>query len=162
MTRDDIIRMAREAGGGVALTLSSTPGIACTEFRGGALERFVSLVAYHARATVAPIMIDAKSIDPEILRGMLEKAAPMPIVAMPPSDEVAAAVAAEREAWQSVQAQNEQLKARIARVGLEGNLAKARAVHAEREACAEEADYYAKHSRTAHQIAAAIRARGTP
>jgi hypothetical protein len=31
---------------------------------------------------------------------------------------------------------------------------------AEREACAQEADYYAKHSTTAKNIAAAIRARG--
>ena len=31
---------------------------------------------------------------------------------------------------------------------------------AEREACAKEADYYAKHSATAKTIAAAIRARG--
>jgi hypothetical protein len=34
------------------------------------------------------------------------------------------------------------------------------AVLAEREACAKEADYYAAHSQTARQIAAAIRARG--
>jgi hypothetical protein len=48
---------------------------------------------------------------------------------------IAEAVADEREARTTAQLQNEELKARIARVGLEGNLAKAKAVRDEREAC---------------------------
>lgn len=79
--------------------------------------------------------------------------------------------AAEREARQAAQVQNEELKARIARVGLEGNLAKAKAVKAEREACAQVCDsVYHQHigpqyGEVRHGIAAcaaAIRARGEP
>lgn len=77
--------------------------------------------------------------------------------------------AAERKARQDAQIQNEELKARIARVGLEGNLAKAKAVKAEREACAQVCDsVYHQHigpqyGEVRHGIAAcaaAIRARG--
>lgn len=106
MTRDDIIRMAREAG----IYPANHETISM-------LERFAALVA-----------------------------------------------AAEREARQAAQVQNEELKARIARVGLEGNLAKAKAVKAEREACADIADCWIGVDKTAgeacDEIARDIRARG--
>ena len=51
MTRDDIIRMAREAGAGVAVTMSSPGGIAAAEFRGEGLERFAAMVAAAERET---------------------------------------------------------------------------------------------------------------
>lgn len=43
-TRDDVLRMAREAGAGVAVTMSSPPRIAAAEFRGESLERFAAMV----------------------------------------------------------------------------------------------------------------------
>lgn len=131
MTRDDIIRMAREAGfltgtingadGQPAYPLVAPIGHGCMV----EIERFASLVT-----------------------------------------------AAERKARQDAQIQNEELKARIARVGLEGNLAKAKAVKDEREACAQVAlqigevmaDRYgvaAECITTAEAIEEAIRARGT-
>lgn len=50
MTHDDLIRMAREAGAGVALTMSSTPRISDALFRGKALETFARLVTAAADA----------------------------------------------------------------------------------------------------------------
>ena len=44
MTRDDVIRLAREAGAGVALTMSSQPQVSDALFRGKSLESFVHLV----------------------------------------------------------------------------------------------------------------------
>lgn len=62
-------------------------------------ERFATLVTAHALAQRMPCtVISAADIDPELLRDMLAKAKPGPIVAMPPAPDVAAAVAVEREA----------------------------------------------------------------
>lgn len=44
LSRDDVIRMAREAGAGVALCMSSPPRISDALFRGKALETFTRLV----------------------------------------------------------------------------------------------------------------------
>ena len=49
-TSDDVLRMAREAGAGVAVTMSSPPRIAAAEFRGESLERFAALVAAAERS----------------------------------------------------------------------------------------------------------------
>lgn len=44
LTRETVIRLAKEAGAGVALTMSSSPQVAAAEFRGRSLERFAHLV----------------------------------------------------------------------------------------------------------------------
>lgn len=64
----------------------------------------------------------------------------------------------ERTARQAAQAENADLKARLARSGVEMR----KAVRDMREACAEEADSYAAESRTALLISQAIRATPTP
>lgn len=100
MTRDDVIRMAEEAG------------LVWNMWRGGyfvkdpnlsgeqALMRFAALLAAHvlARTPPPPIVLNTADIDPELLRDLLAKARTMPIMPMPPEPDVAAAVAAEREA----------------------------------------------------------------
>jgi hypothetical protein len=99
MKREDVIRMAQEVGAGLALTMSSPEGIAAAEFRGQSLERFAALVAAHVLTQRAPsIVLSTADIDPALLHDMLTKAKPMPLVAMPPEPDVAAAVRAEREA----------------------------------------------------------------
>lgn len=52
MNRETIIQIAREAGAGVAVTMS---GIEAAEFRGGALERFAALVAAKEREECAKV-----------------------------------------------------------------------------------------------------------
>ena len=54
-TSDDVLRMAREAGAGVAVTMSSPPRIAAAEFRGESLERFAALVAAAEREACAKV-----------------------------------------------------------------------------------------------------------
>lgn len=44
MTHEHLIRMAKEAGGGLALTMSSNPRISNAMFSGASLERFADLV----------------------------------------------------------------------------------------------------------------------
>lgn len=55
MNRETIIQMAREAGAGVAVTMS---GIAAAVFRGWALERFAALVAAKEREECAKVCED--------------------------------------------------------------------------------------------------------
>ena len=43
-THDELIRLAKEAGAGLAITMSSNPRIADAMFSGKSLERFVDLV----------------------------------------------------------------------------------------------------------------------
>lgn len=103
MTHDDIIRMAREAG----LEFQSHKGITgrihvttCGSQPIERLERFATTAAVHAltHATPPAIVVNASDIDRDLLRGMITKDKPMPMVAVPESQDVAAAVAAEREA----------------------------------------------------------------
>jgi hypothetical protein len=67
----------------------------------------------------------------------------------------ALATAKEREARQAAQIENEELKARLARAGLEQQ----RAVMAEREACARYFEHHWRDRWTEKQIVEAIRAR---
>lgn len=93
MTRDDIIRMAREAGVTDGIELPAEVA---------AVERFAALVAAHAHASRPPAMVvKTTDIDPALLRDMLAKAPAMPILpapAEPTPEAIAAAVADEREA----------------------------------------------------------------
>lgn len=99
MTRDDILRMAREAGlcasnGACALV----GGADLTSF----LQRFASLAVADAmvRGLSAPIVVKTADLDPALLRDMLAKAPAMQLApALEPTHEaIAAAVADEREA----------------------------------------------------------------
>lgn len=125
--RDDILRMAREAG------LCASTG-ACA-LVGGAdltpfLQRFADLAVadFLARTPPPPIMVNTADLDPALLRDMLAKAPPMQLRPIPPD----AALEAERAARIAAQTEAVELKERLARSGVEER----RAVAAEREACA--------------------------
>lgn len=104
--RDTILRMAREAGfevherkQQVRVGADALLGIDSSE----KLERFADLVAAHAWSLKPPpaIVVKTADIDPALLRDMLAKSPPMPLLpapAEPTPEAVAAAVAAEREA----------------------------------------------------------------
>lgn len=141
--RIDVIRLSGDAGFGPIFINEHLD----------MLTRVVDLAKADALAEIMPPMIiDAKSLDPEILRGMLERAAPMPIVAMPPSDEVAAAVAAEREACLKLckDAQKASAETRAQCKGGEGLMGAASELVA------------AGAEKQAEKLADAISARGTP
>jgi len=103
MNRDDIIRMAREAG----LTIDDSLGkpyaflneVTFYQFN-EMLERFAALVAADVLARSAPpaILVEASDIDQDLLRDMLAKSKPGPMEIMPEPPNVAA----EREACAKV------------------------------------------------------------
>lgn len=101
MTRDDVVRLASEAGFDV---YDANGAIYATSECTAELERFAALVAAHvlARTPPQPIVLKTADIDPELLREMFAKAPAMPLMPMPPEPDVAAAVAAEREACAQV------------------------------------------------------------
>lgn len=101
MTQDDILRMARKAG------LNWCQWTRCFTIdrdlsAAQVLERFAAKVAAHVLARTKPpaILINTADLDPELLRDMLAKSAPVPLVPMPaPTPQaIADAIAAEREA----------------------------------------------------------------
>jgi hypothetical protein len=101
MTQDDILRMAREAG----LNWCQWTGCFTIDRDLSAvqvLERFAAKMAAHVLAHTNPpaILLNTADLDPELLRDMLAKSAPMPLVPMPaPTPQaIAEAIAAEREA----------------------------------------------------------------
>lgn len=99
MTRDDIIRMAREAGAGFACDTLLLNGKDADDF----ICRFAALVVADAMARGAsePVKVNIDDIDPALLRDMLAKASTGPLVpapSRPMPEAIAAAVAAEREA----------------------------------------------------------------
>lgn len=95
MKRLDIIKLAREAGITGMLT-----DVVC-EWKN--IERFAELVAAHVITQRPPaIVLNTSDIDQALLRDMLAKASPMPIVPEAVVIDVAAAVADEREACAKV------------------------------------------------------------
>lgn len=185
MTRDDVIRMAREAGfqtgtrdyadgnGGMPFVTPIATGTCLPE-----LERFAALVASHVHTLCTPaIVVETTGLeDPATLRDMLSKAPPMPILQMPPTaDAISAAVAAER---QKQQADIERWKAEAATAekwrgiacakhgdGRTVQIIQQEAAAAEREACALvcEAKDTGRRLTTDYKVlecASAIRARG--
>lgn len=148
--RDDLIRMAREAGM-TQLMGQTFPGHAMTP---DVLERLVSIVAAHiiARQPPQPMVLNVSDADLAELKAWLVNAPNMPLVPAPPD------TALERERAARVAAQSElaDLKERLARSGVEQR----RAVLAERAECLFEAEAFAHQSREARLIAESIRARG--
>lgn len=105
--RDDLIRMAREAGfevhdrkQQVRVGVDALVGIDSTE----KLERFAALVAAHviARQPPPPMVLNVSDADLSKLKAWLVNAPNMPLVHMPTSDAVREAVLAEREACANV------------------------------------------------------------
>ena len=151
-SRDDIIRMAREAG-------YPHVGPQWNDQELAFLERFAALVDAHAWALKPPpaIVVKTADLDPALLRDMLAKAPPMHLLPMPPD----AALDSERAARVAAQTEAVELKERLARSGVEER----RAVAAEREACAQVADatFSGKPGQAVNlAVAAAIRARSKP